>query len=559
MNKIIWITAALFINSIIVFGQENTSEKPKLVVGIVVDQMRFDQLYKYEDKFSEGGFKRILKEGFNYKNAHYNHIPTVTASGHASVYTGTTPSVHGIIGNSWFDRKLNREVSNVEDSTVVIVGSQQENTRGRSPKKLMTPTISDQLRMRTNFASKVISVSLKDRGAILPGGHTANGSYWHDFQSSPGYFVSSSYYMDHLPQWVSDFNRQKKQDEYLNTNWNTLYPLETYTESGEDDSTFERTLRGKEKPVFPYNFKEIRKEYRKLKVEYQLIWVSPYGNTLVTDFAMEAVKNEKMGDDKITDMLNISYSVPDVVGHTFGLESVELQDVYLRLDRDIEKLLSFLDEEVGKGEYTLFLTADHAAIPVASYLYKHKLPTGIARINNYKDSLEKYLNTKYGENPWIQHFDGEHLYLNRELISAGKLQMEDLQKEIAAFLTDQEGVNMVVTTSDLRSQEYRKGSKEMVQNGYHPKRSGDLILVFDPGFIQSSNPELKINEVKGTTHGSGYAYDTHVPLLWFGAGIPKGESVRKVSVTDISPSLAMLLNLQLPSGSNGTPLPEILR
>jgi len=558
MKNTILLIMILFVNVTYMCSQEITPTKPKLIVGIVVDQMRFDQLYKYEEKYSDNGFKRLMKEGYNYKNAHYNYIPTVTASGHASIYTGTTPSTHGIIGNNWYDRYNNIHIGNVTDTTEIIVGSEEVNKNGVSPRNLLSTTISDQLRLGTNFNSKVISVSLKDRGAILPGGHTANASYWHDWQTSPGHFVSSSYYMDTLPKWVKDFNDLGKSSTYLDTVWNTLYPIESYTESSSDDNSYERVLRGKDKPTFPYNFRQLRETYRELNAEYQMIWVSPHGNSLLTEFAVSAIENEKLGEDEVTDLINISYSVPDVIGHTFGLQSIELEDIYLRLDKDIEKFINFLDSKVGRDQYVMFLTSDHGAIPVTSYLNERNLPSGIAKINDYKTSLKIYLDIKYGENDWVQEFKSEMIYLNRPLIAQHDLLLSEVQQIVADFLLDQHGIANVLTAHQLKINDYSRGMKSLVQNGYHPKRSGDLILTFDPGFIDSATLNLRPSDVKGTTHGSGYAYDTHVPVLWFGCGIPSGESTRKIAITDIAPSLAMLLNLQLPSGSTGEPLFEIL-
>ena len=557
MNKRIIILLLLICNISILFSQVEKVKKPKLVIGIVVDQMRFDYLYKYENKYGNGGFKRMLREGYNFKNAHVNYAPTVTAAGHASIYTGTTPALHGIIGNSWFDRYKNDIVGNVDDPTETIIGSTEVNDIGVSPKKMLTSTISDELRVGTNFKSKVISISLKDRGAILPGGHTANAAYWHDYQTSPGYFVSSSYYMQTLPKWVSVFNSLEKSNAYLNTIWETLYPIESYTESAADANNFEHTIGGKRLPTFPYDLASMRKRYKKKYTEYQLLWATPGGNSLLTDFALAAIKNEKLGSDESTDLLNISFSVPDAAGHTYGPQSVEIEDIYLRLDKNIETLLNSLDSNIGKDNYVVFLTADHAAIQVASYLKEHKLPTGIARIKQYRDTLNMHLTSKYGKKSWIQYFEGDQLYLNRAAISDRKLVLKDVQQEVADFLINLKGINSALTSHHLLVNNYDNGLRQVVQKGHHPKRSGDVVLVFDPGIIQNSDSTVDVNAIKGTTHGSVYAYDTHIPLLWMGSGIHKGSSVRKVGITDIAPSLAMILNLQLPSGSTGNPLQEI--
>lgn len=559
MKGYIILLAVLISNGYLLRGQPPNSQKPKLVIGIIVDQMRFDQLYKYEAKYSEGGFKRLVREGFNFKNTNYNFIPTYTATGHASIYSGTTPSYHGIIGNFWFDRETAHVIGNVIDTTESIVGSKSRNAFGASPKNLLTTTISDELRLASNFRSKVVSVSLKDRGAILPGGHTATAAYWFDWESSPGYFVSSTYYMDAVPGWVSSFNNEERSNAFLDTTWNTLFPVAEYIESAADDNPYEPSLGGKPKPTFPYDLKEMRLKYRGNNVEYQLMLVSPDGNTLLTEFAMEAIKNEKLGADGETDLLNISYSVTDVVGHTFGPQSVELEDVYLRLDRNLETLFNYLDTNVGKGNYLLFLTSDHGVLPVASYLHANKLPAGVGRIKGYRVALDSYLNSIYGNRPWISYFEEDQIYLNRDLILERKLSLATVQQQVAEFMATLEGIHSVVTAHDLQTRDFSNGLRSLVQNGYLSARSGDVFIILNPGIVLNVNSEINIEQVKGTTHGTGFAYDRHVPLIWMGRGIPHGESVRPVSPIDISPSLAMFLNLQLPSGSVGVPLTEIFR
>ena len=557
-KKIITVLVLFIISSNFSYGQTEGSKKPKLVVGIVVDQMRAEQLYRFEAKYSEDGFKRILRDGFNYKNTQYNFTPTATAPGHSSIYTGTTPATHGIIGNSWYNRYKKKYTSSVEDTTVVLIGSKKQNNTGASPNQLLTTTISDQLRMSTNFRSKVISVSLKDRAAVLPGGHLANAAYWHDIETSPGYFVSSSYYMNKLPKWVSEFNELEKSSKYLDTVWNTFYPIESYIESYGDNNKYEVVL-GENSPTFPYDFKKLRKKYRERNIEYLMLGFSPAGNTLLTEFAMDAVKNEKLGSNEETDMLTISYSVTDKAGHIFGPNSVEIEDIYIRLDREISKLLKYLDKTVGKGEYTLFLTSDHGAIPIASYLNAIRIPTGVARIAKYKDRLSNYLNTKYGEGSWIQNFEDDQLYLNRTAIFEKGLQLESMQQDAANFLVNLEGISGALTAYHLQTSQYTSGLRKRVQNGYQQKRSGDVLIIFDAGLVQDDDSEIDVASVKGTIHGSGYSYDTHVPLLWFGNGITHGESVREVSPIDISSTLAMILNLQLPSGNSGHPLKELFK
>ncbi len=547
----------LFLIGYSFYGLAQDSNKPKLVVGVIIDQMGFDQLYKYQDRYGETGFNRLINEGFNFKNANVNYIPSETAPGHASIYTGTTPAYHGIIGNSWYDRELGNYVGNVMDSNEKIVGSLNENPNGVSPQNLTATTITDELRLRSKFKSKVVSISIKDRAAILPGGKSANAAYWYNWDSSPGYFVSSSFYMRKVPKWVAKFNELGKPDAYLNETWNTLYPLDTYTASSPDDNKYEPSLGGKSSPTFPYDFKAMRDKVKKNGTEYRLLWVSPSGNTLLTEFAIAAIENEELGMDKYPDILNVSYSITDVVGHTFGPQSVEMEDIYLRLDKNLGELFAALDSKVGKNNYVLFLTSDHAAIPVVSYLRENKLDGDIARIGQYNHKLNLFLVAKYGEGSWIENFDGNQVYLNKNTVDEKKLLLPVIQQEVADFLMTQKGVYLALTAHDLQTQTYEEGLRKTMQNGYYPKRSGDVLLSYNSGTILNPNSRMAVERVKGTVHGSGYSYDTHVPLLWMGLGIPKGESVRSVNPIDITPSLAMFLNLRLPSAVQGKPLSEL--
>ncbi len=540
------------------YSQENPRTPPKLVVGVIVDQMRFDYLEKYKAHFGEGGFKRLLREGYSFENTHYNYVPTVTAAGHASVYSGTTPSVHGIVDNSWFDRGSGRLVSNVGDTSVRIMGAVVERSYGYSPSRLVAATISDHLRKETNSKARVISVSLKDRGAILPGGHSANAAYWHDWEGSPGYFVSSSYYMEELPSWVVNFNNKGWTQKYLTRTWEPMLPLAEYTASAPDDNPYEGILRGKETPTFPYDLKAMGELYGDDPSYYQVLWVTPFGNTLTKDFALEALRAEDLGKDDVPDMLCVSFSTPDVAGHTFGPQAVEVEDIYLRLDRDLEDLLKVLDKKVGEGNYVLFLTSDHGAQPVVSFSKANNEPAGLAVIPKFNQDLTFHLSQKYGAFEWISYFGDHEIYLDRNLIREKKIPLEEMQREVADFMKGQPGVRFSLTPDDLSDTNDATGLVEMVRNGYFPERSGDVFLVYEYGYRPTSDYRTPIEKVRGAGHGSGYDYDTHVPLLWFGKGIPQGRSSRKVHPVDIAPTLARLLNLKVPGEMTGTSLPEVL-
>ncbi len=540
-------------------AQDTTTEPPKLVVGLIVDQMRFDFLERYQEHFGEGGFKRLMREGYSFENTHYNYVPTVTAAGHASIYTGVTPSVHGVIDNSWYERESNRMVSNVGDTAVHIVGSLVERAYGYSPTRLITRTITDQLRQESNSKAKVISVSLKDRGAILPGGRSANAAYWNDWESSPGHFVSSSYYMEELPSWVVNFNKKERAEKYLDKTWQTLLPIEKYTASAPDDNPHERVLRGKETPTFPYDLKAMRELYNDDPRIYQALWVTPFGNTLTREFALQALKSEDLGADEVTDMLCISFSTPDVAGHTFGPQSVEVQDIYLRLDQEIEVLLNTLDKRVGEGNYVLFLTSDHGVQPVVSYQVAQNKPAGLAVIPKFNQDLNFTLGRTYGALEWIEYFGLNQIYLDHDLIEEKKLSLEEVRQSVVDFMKEQPGVRFALTPEDLVSSGDSTGLVEMVKNGYFPERSGDVMLVYEYGVMPTSDFRTPISKVQGAGHGSGYDYDTHVPLLWFGKGIPQGTSARKVHPVDIAPTLVQILNLKGSVDMTGKPLPEVLK
>lgn len=522
------------------FTQEPAS-RTKLVVGIIVDQMRPEYLYRFQSKFSEDGFKRIMKEGFVCKNTHYNYIPTKTAPGHASVYTGTTPKYHGIIANSWFDREQRKEVNNVDDlSTQTLGGSVLSGQR--SPHKLLTTTITDELQLSNNGRSKVISISLKDRGAILPGGHMSDGAYWYD--SDTGNFVTSTYYKEELPEWVEHFNKRKHVKSLLKNGWHTLLSIESYTESTADAQGFEKVFQHKKDATFPYEFKTLSDA-----TQYDLFQETPFGNTIVTMLALEAIENEKLGQGSETDFLAISFSSTDKIGHAFGPHSIEIEDTYLRLDRDIATLLKQLDVQLGKGNYTLFLTADHGATDVPQYLINNKIPAGYYNPDKILDRVNTQLTLKMGTKNLALNMSNGQLFFDRELIKSKHLDFDIILKESKKIIEKVAGVAQVLLRPDLEKMEYTLTEKAMVQKGFHIQRSGDIVVLFNPAWI-------KVRE-SGTEHGSGYSYDTHVPLLWFGNNIPQGSTTKKYDITDIAPTVSLLLNIKFPNACIGEPIHEL--
>ena len=519
------------------------ADKPKLVVGIVVDQMRYDFLYRYWNKYGEGGFKRLVKEGFQYTNTHYNYVPTYTGPGHASIYTGTTPSVHGIIANDWYNRELDRLIYCTEDKKAQTVGSNTLSGQ-MSPANLWVTTITDELKLATNQKAKVIGVCLKDRGSILPAGHAADAAYWYD--GSLGGWISSTFYMQQLPQWVQDFNNKKTAAAYLQQTWKTLLPIDQYTESTADDTPFEVPFAAGTKPVFPYNLSQLKGD------SYNLLRSTPFGNSYTKDFAIATLEAEKMGKGQVTDFLAVSFSSTDYIGHQFGPNSIEVEDTYLRLDKDLAELLSYLDKYVGKDNVLVFLSSDHGVAHVPAYLQSLRIPAGSANGSMMLDSVNRYLESEYGKGRWIVSYSNQQVFLNHPLITAKKHNLKEMQEKVAQFLIRFDGVARTVTASALAGSYWQSGIISLVQQGHHQKRSGDVIVVSQPGWFEGygSSP------AKGSTHGSAANYDTHVPLLFYGWKVKAGESTRKAYITDIAPTLANWLKIQEPNGTTGQALPE---
>lgn len=512
--------------------------KPKLVVGIVVDQMRYDYLYRFEKHYGTGGFKRLLNEGHEFVNAHFNYVPTYTAPGHASIYTGTTPSVHGIIGNYWFDKKTEKKVYCTDDKSVKAVGI-NSSVEKMSPANCLASTFGDELKLSNNHQSMVIGISMKDRGAILPAGHFANAAYW--FSNESGKMITSSYYMDSLPKYVIDFNNKKFAEMYLSQPWKTFLPIEKYTESIEDDNDFEKAFEGSSRPVFPH---DIPKAF-KLQQDYDLLREIPYGNTFLKDFAIEVVKNEKLGKRNFTDVLAISFSSTDYVGHRFGVSSKEIEDTYVRLDKDLEELLKFLDTEIGKGEYVVFLTADHGAAEVPAYLKSKKMNVGVLKDKDIARECNLYLKNLFGDS-LVLNYINQQFYLNNNLIESKKYDVLKVKNAISQWMMKKEGVQFCIADEDLCKNAFQEQAKMMIQNGFNAKRSGDVIVNLEPGWMEYGK--------KGSTHGAPYSYDTRVPVLFFGKGVKKGRTYQRCYITDIAPSISVILNIAMPSGCSGNPL-----
>ena len=516
--------------------------QPKLVVGIVVDQMRYDYFYRYYDKYSAGGFKRMLKDGFNCRNNHYPYALTVTAAGHAAVYTGSIPAINGIIGNEWYDPIAKKGVYCVEDSTVQIVGSTNSGVGKMSPRNLLTSTVTDQLRISTNFRSKTIGVAIKDRGSILPAGHAATGAYW--FDSKTGNWVTSTYYMAELPQWAKDLNARRLPSLYTKDGWKTLLSIEQYTESTPDDQPYESKLPGATKPVFPYELPGIAGD------AFGAVTSTPWGNTITKDMAIAAIKGENMGKGPATDFMAISFSTPDRIGHAFGPNSVEQEDIYLRLDLEFADLLTFLDGWVGKGNYTVFLTADHGVMDVPGFWKQHNLPAGLINAGKLVSTVKKAISDAFGANDFMLASENFQIYLNHKALREKKVTVEAIHEVIREALLPMDGIADVINLRALGTSNLSDYMIGMYKNDYNAKRSGDLQIITQPGWLPGG--------ATGTNHGSPYNYDTHVPFLLYGWGIHKGETLRRTTISDIAPTISALLHILPPSGNVGNAVDEAL-
>lgn len=513
--------------------------RPKLVVGIMVDQMRWDYLYRFYDRYGSGGFRRLLGEGFTCENTLIPYAQTVTAAGHTCVYTGSVPALHGIMGNDWYDKALGRSVYCTEDDSVTTIGGAPA-AEPQSPRNLWTTTIGDELRLATNFRSKVIGIAIKDRGGILPAGHSANAAYWYDVLS--GNWVSSTYYMNTLPGWVSTFNNRKTVDSFYRQNWNTLYPIASYVQSDSDNVAYEGRFGHEAKPVFPH---ELASQAGK---DYRLIAATPYGSTLTLNFAKAALESEGLGKDDITDMLAVSISSPDYVGHQFGPNSIEVEDTYLRLDRDLAAFFTYLDAKVGKGQYLVFLTADHAVAHTPGFLRKHHIPA--LTLPYMGGQLNKAVQEKFGIANAITTIGNYQLYLNDRLIdSAGK--RDEIKKFIISTLNSNPDVLIAFDNAAISQANLPAETKELFLKGYNTKRGGDIQYVLKAGNFSGGTT--------GTTHGSPYPYDAHIPLVWMGWGIKKGKSNTTHYMTDIAATVAALLHVQMPSGCIGQPIEEVMK
>lgn len=520
-------------------------DKPKLIIAIVVEEMKYDQLEKFRDKLGENGIKRLINEGTYFKNASFQYMLTQSAPGHATIATGAEPSVNGITSDDWYVPLKNELINCSKDINVNAVGGSFESGLN-SPVNLLVSTFSDELALSTNGRAKVFGVGLRESSAIFSAGHAANAAYW--FDNKTGTWMSSSYYLKELPIWVNDFNAMKFSDVYLNSTWSLLRPEKDYVDCLPDSNKFEIGFNGIN--YFPYDLKKIRS--KSSSKDYSLLRETPFGNSLTTDFAIRLIKNERLGKGDVTDYISICYSATDYIAHRFGPSSVEMGDAILRLDDDIKNLLSFVNDSIGKRNVLIYFTAAHGISEIPAVLEMNRIPSGYFQQNQALQLLRTYLNAVYGEGDWVKGYSERQIFLNRTLIEDARLSLDDVQKKVARFLVQFTGVAAAYPYSAFEANDFSNGNLKRIINNFSPQRSGDVIVALNPGWVEKQSDYV-------TNHNSPYEYDTHVPLIWYGWTMNRATVMRQVNMTDIAATLSTLCKVPYPNACSGEPMFELFR
>ena len=528
---------------------------PRLVLQITVDQLRGDLPARYDDRLTEGGFRYLMKKGTWYIDAHYQHANTETAVGHATLATGADPSRHGIVANDWIDQKTGAFVYNTEDDRHHIIGREPKAHEGVSPHNLAASTFGDELVVHNGGRSRVFSVSVKDRGAILPGGH-AGKAFW--FSKSSGNFVTSTYYYDDYPAWVKQWNAAKAADAFKGKSWELLNDRSTYVHGQMDDRPYEADLKPLGR-VFPHSLGGDSKYF------YLFLTLTPIGDMLTLDFAKALVENEKLGenDKGAPDYLQISFSSTDYIGHLFGPSSLETEDNILRLDRTLAELFQFIDEKVGLDHTLIVLSGDHGAPEAPEYMAELGLSTGRFAFDWFKTEgpLTEALQKKFGRNDLISGHSHPYLYLNLEAISSAGLDLAEVERFVADELMKIPGIAYALTRGDLLAGRITESPvQNQIRRSFHPTRSGNIHMVPEQYWFLHSTEEAEKMGIGSIAaiHGSPWAYDTYVPIFFAGSGVPARIIGRRVAPTDIAATLAAYLGIKPPSGSVGSVLTEVL-
>ncbi|MFA8434382.1 MAG: alkaline phosphatase family protein [Marinifilaceae bacterium] len=512
------------------------SEKPRLIVGVVVDHMRADFIFRYWNQLGEGGFKRLMNQGTFCKNARYNYLYSQSGIDHASIFTGTAPSYHGIISHGWFNRLSQQTEAATFDEDVRTVGGESGKEKV-SARKMLAPTLGDEMKL-FNAQTKVIGIGLNREASVFSAGHAADAAYWLEEQS--GRFVTSSYYQDTLFNWVNEFNEKKFADFYLDRAW-TPY-------DGEDSNSISEKIIGKAGLSSDF-FYDLNKEKKHLG--YKAIKATPFGNMLVKDFAIATIVNENLGKDDDTDLLSITFSCLDFKHRDYSPFAPEMVDNFIRLDREIEHFLSFLDDQIGKQNTLVFLTADQTSVYSPEVLAKQNIPNGYFSSYNAIALLKSYFNVIYGSGDWVSSYDSQQLYLNHRLIEDSKLSLEKMQDRAARFLIQFSGVANTISAHNLVDANFSHGVLQKIQRSYNQKRSGDVLITLEPGWMHTVKDERDLV--------AQYSYNNQVPLFWYGWKINRSTISRPLKIEDIVPTITSFLNISTPNGCEGNPIEELVR
>jgi predicted AlkP superfamily pyrophosphatase or phosphodiesterase len=533
----------------------STAEPPRLVLQITVDGLRADLLSRGADCFGEGGFRYLIDHGTVFANAHYRHANTETIVGHATLATGAHPSVHGMTGNVWYDEESGELAYNIEDPDhpllpvreTQMTGEQVDpaqrlaRTRGRSPRALLAETFADKLLSYTGGRARAYGVSGKDRGAVALAGRGGT-AFWYSTDS--GDFVTSTWYGNAYPDWVAAWNAERHADAYAATQWTLLNDAATYRLAHQDDRPYETDLRGYGR-IFPHRFAAADSA-----LFYTQLLVSPVGDRLLADFAKALITNERLGQDAVPDYLAVSFSAVDAVNHFFGPASLETEDLVLQLDRTLAGFLGFIDREVGLDHTLVVLSADHGIAEAPEYMAERGFDAGRLTPEVILAAVDRIADEDFGLDEIVRFYYRPFLYLDMDRIASAGLDPDVVREAVADALTRELGVHLAVTRRGL---DERPDSMllRQIRNNFHATRAGDIYIVQEPYWFNFEAGPVAV------MHGSPWTYDTHVPVIFAGPGVPAGKVYRPVQPADVAPTLAALLGMSPPASAQGTVLPEV--
>lgn len=519
----------------------SAESQTRLVVVLNVEQMRTDYISRFWNQLQEGGFKRLVNDGMVCENASMDLHIQKTVTGVPTLFTGVYPSRHGIVNDSWYDRLRQNDVDALRDDYFMTVGSDSKEGQ-LSAVKLLSPTIGDVLKLSSQNQSKVFSVALNANSAVFSAGHSADGAYWMDEQT--GNMISSSYFVDQFPDWVRTFNDKGFAEMYVNRDWETLLPSTSYTESLADDYVLEPGYYEKWNTL-PYNLSKLKSRAG----SYKILKTTPFGNTMVKDFALALIEAEELGQDHTPDLLAVNFSSMDYEQGAFNPHSVEIQDLYLRLDRNIEHLLNYLDKQVGRDQYMVVLSsACSTGYPVNYLKEEFNMPVGFVAPERMVALLKSYLNISYGQGEWVEFIGDQQIYLNRDLIEKEGLELGRVQEKAAAFINQFEGVKLALPAISFEQGDYMKSQLAVIANSFNFKRSGDILYALEDGW----QPEYKYKRTI-------YNDNSRIPLIWYGKGIGKGSSLKQVEAVDMVPTILYSLGMGIPKHCTGRIIEDVLQ